>query len=139
MRRAGGQGYIINKRIQIAWRKQAPQWGNAHGRPVGHAVVFQFSNGLAVTNGVQRNFRRWAKNVLIKGVKAQRPVQNVTANQVRVDLPVALQQRIRQTQRHRRIVSKFSAVKIAGRVIFRRAGQKAINPAKMRFYARSGP
>jgi hypothetical protein len=44
------------------------------------------------------------------------------ADDIRVNLPVAFDNRIRQTQRHRRIIGELRAVEIAGRVILCRAG-----------------
>ena len=84
----------------IAGGQQASQWRYAHGRAVGDAVILQFCYRFPVANRVQGDFRRRPENVFIEGVKAQRPVENVPSNQVRVDLAVAFQQSIRQTERH---------------------------------------
>jgi hypothetical protein len=46
------------------------------------------------------------------------------ADDIRVNLPVAFDNRIGQTQRHRGVIGKLRAVEIAGRVILCRPGKK---------------
>jgi len=61
------------------------------------------------------------------------------ADHIRVDLAVALQQRIGHGEGHRGIVGEFRAFEIAGGIVFRRAGQEMIDPAKVRFHAAAWP
>ena len=100
MGRAGGQRHLLNKVFQTRGREQAAQRRGAHRRPVGYAVVVQFANRLAVANRIKRDFGGRAEHVLIKRVEIERPAQNMLAYNVRVNLPVALDERVRQAQRH---------------------------------------
>jgi hypothetical protein len=100
MGRAGGQRHLFNKVFQTRGREQAAQRGGAHRRPVGHAVVFQFADRFAVANRIKRDFGGRAEHVLIKRVEIERPAQNMLADNVRINLPVALDNRIGQAQRH---------------------------------------
>lgn len=100
MGRAGGQRHLLHKMFQTRGREQAAQRGGSHRRPVGHAVVFQFADRFPVTDRVERDFRRRAEHVLIKRVEIERPVQDMFADNIRINLPVAFDNRIRQAQRH---------------------------------------
>ena len=102
--------------------QEASQRGGAHRRPVGDAVVFQLAHRLAVTDGVQGNFGGRAEHILIERVKIQRPVQNMLTDNVRVNFPVAFDNRVGQAQRHRRIIRKFGLLKVTGGIILSRAG-----------------
>ena len=100
MGRAGGLRHLFNKVFQPRRRKQTAQRGGAHRRPVGHAVVFQRADRLPVTNRIQRDFGSGAKHVLVERVEIERPVQDMLADNVRINFPVALDNRIGQAQRH---------------------------------------
>ena len=94
MRRAGGLRNLVHKVLQPRRREQAAQRGGAHRRPVSHAVVIQLADRLPVTNRVKRDFRGRAEHVLVKRVEVESPVQDMLADNVRVNLPVALDDRI---------------------------------------------
>ncbi len=87
------------------------------------AVVFQFSNGFTVANGVKRNLEVGPSTFLLKASKRSaqsRYYAQSDPDRSCLHVPVTHP----PTQRHRGIVGEFGAVKITGRVFSFGPGRK---------------
>jgi hypothetical protein len=98
MGRAGGLRHLFNKVFQPRRRKETAQ---REARIAAPLVTPLFSSALTgFPSRIAFSAILEVEHVLVERVEIERPVQDMLADNVRVNLPVALDDRIGQAQRH---------------------------------------